>query len=108
MRVIDADALLKSMEESAQELRTIIDSLSDEADKAIAKGQLISFLECKMRAREAPTLTLDDLRPNGRWLHHENGVAYCSECETDAVEDGTNFCPECGAKMDLEDAHGQK
>lgn len=38
-------------------------------------------------------------RPKGRWLHRENGVAYCSECETDVVEDGTNFCPECGADM---------
>lgn len=42
---------------------------------------------------------LDDLRLQGQWLHRENGVAYCSECEMDAVEDGTNFCPECGADM---------
>ena len=40
---------------------------------------------------------------HGRWLHRKNGVAYCSECEIDAVEDGTEYCPNCGAKMDLED-----
>lgn len=46
-----------------------------------------------------PTLTLDDLRPKGRWVHRDNGIAYCSECDTDAVEDGTDFCPNCGADM---------
>ena len=39
---------------------------------------------------------------HGKWLHRKNGVAYCSECEIDAVEDGTEYCPNCGAKMDLE------
>ena len=40
---------------------------------------------------------------HGLWLHRKNGVAYCSECEVDTVEDETNYCPNCGAKMDLED-----
>ena len=40
---------------------------------------------------------------HGKWLHRKNGVAYCSECEVNTVEDETNYCPNCGAKMDLED-----
>ena len=40
---------------------------------------------------------------HGRWLHRKNGVAYCSECEVDTVEDETNYCPNCGCKMELED-----
>lgn len=40
---------------------------------------------------------------HGRWLHRKNGVAYCSECEIDTVEDETNYCPNCGCRMDLED-----
>ena len=40
---------------------------------------------------------------HGRWLHRKNGVAYCSECEIDAIEDETNYCSNCGATMDLED-----
>ena len=40
---------------------------------------------------------------HGKWLHRKNGVAYCSECEVDTVEDETEYCPNCGAKMDLED-----
>lgn len=39
---------------------------------------------------------------HGRWLHRKNGVAYCSECEVDTVEDETNYCPNCGATMDLD------
>lgn len=37
---------------------------------------------------------------HGRWLHRKNGVAYCSECKVDTVEDETEYCPSCGAKMD--------
>ena len=40
---------------------------------------------------------------HGKWLHRKNGVAYCSECEVDTVEDETNYCPNCGATMDSED-----
>ena len=40
---------------------------------------------------------------HGKWLHRKNGVAYCSKCEVDTVEDETNYCPNCGATMDLED-----
>ena len=40
---------------------------------------------------------------HGRWLHRKNGVAYCSECKIDTVEDETNYCPNCGCMMDLED-----
>ena len=40
---------------------------------------------------------------HGKWLHRKNGVAYCSECEVDTVEDETNYCPNCGTKMDMED-----
>ena len=39
---------------------------------------------------------------HGRWLHRKNGVAYCSECKIDTVEDETNYCPNCGCMMDLE------
>ena len=40
---------------------------------------------------------------HGKWLHRKNGVAYCSECKIDTVEDETNYCPNCGATMELED-----
>lgn len=52
-----------------------------------------------------PTITLDDLRPKGRWVMKETMIrspfaknAYCSECneETNFLHD---FCPSCGADM---------
>ena len=45
---------------------------------------------------------------HGRWESHQMGrwiYAKCSECGT--VHDvKSNFCPNCGAKMDKEDANG--
>ena len=40
---------------------------------------------------------------HGRWIHDERMLAVCLECGMTAVEDGTDYCPNCGAKMDLED-----
>ena len=48
---------------------------------------------------QCPTADVAPVR-HGRWLHRKNGIAYCSECEIEAVEDGTEYCPNCGAKMD--------
>ena len=50
---------------------------------------------------DAPASDVAPVR-HGRWLHRKNGVAYCSECKIDTVEDETNYCPNCGAKMDGE------
>ena len=58
----------------------------------------------KKAIKKMPKGIIADVAPvrHGRWLHRKNGVAYCSECEIDAVEDGTEYCPNCGCKMDLE------
>lgn len=57
------------------------------------------------RVAESPVLTLDDLRPKGRWIMKETMIrspfaknAYCSECneETSFLH---RFCPSCGADM---------
>lgn len=54
---------------------------------------------------KAPTLTLDDLRPKGRWERKEDGKVYCSVCQKKALEvkKGVwhipNFCNHCGADM---------
>jgi len=41
-------------------------------------------------------------RIRGRWIEkpHVHGVAYCSLCEYELHTNDTNFCPNCGAKMD--------
>ena len=56
-----------------------------------------------------PTLTIDDLRPKGRWVPNEpesDVWFHCSECETDIstswdydCDQMWNYCPNCGADM---------
>lgn len=59
--------------------------------------------DCRVRQRleELPHVTLDDLRPKGRWVDRE-----CTNCGCDAlynkgvpVPTYTEFCPSCGADM---------
>lgn len=51
------------------------------------------FQKLKSYLENAPTLTLDDLRPKGRW---EDGT--CTNCgQVDFSK--PNFCPNCGADM---------
>ena len=59
----------------------------------------------KQCIEQAPTLTLDDLRPKGRWERNEDGKVCCSVCKKKALEvkKGVwhipNFCNHCGADM---------
>lgn len=46
---------------------------------------------------------------HGRWIKHD-GYTECSECdywydspENEDAGDRSNYCPNCGARMDLED-----
>lgn len=53
------------------------------------------------RVAEAPTLTLDDLRPKGRWIERYGVSEYKYECSichlgSDLMMD---FCGHCGADM---------
>lgn len=52
--------------------------------------------------RVSPTIDAEPVR-HGRWLVDGlTGMSFCSECTDYAVEADTNYCPNCGAKMDLE------
>lgn len=54
------------------------------------------------------TYTLDDLRPKGRWLpqpedwREQMEGHRCSLCGFEYFGSRFDFCPHCGAKMDLE------
>lgn len=107
MRPIDADALMQSLEESCHALRSILEEPLSDNDRLCAKWQLVSFLENKMRVRNSPTITLDDLRPHGRWIPFRGGIdRQCSECNWSAdFKIPRKFCPNCGAQMDGGDTH---
>ena len=90
MRFIDKEALMKSIQENPA------------VDGNHRAAQL---LECIMNA---PTI---DAVPvvHGRWVYGEGDIQ-CSICGHDAYTEGdyrqvkTNYCPNCGACMDKEDA----
>ena len=49
----------------------------------------------------APTVDAEPVR-HGRWLTSPTGWLYCSECEGEPpceINVGTDYCPNCGAKM---------
>ena len=73
--------------------------------KAIAKYPASFYMGLLAASNELNNISLADVIPvrHGRWLHRKNGVAYCSECEVDTVEDETEYCPNCGCMIDLED-----
>lgn len=105
MRPIDADLLIDQWKEKASKM-------SKDGDGAIP----VDFSLVISAVSKAPILTLDDLRPKGRWVKKPWKMlgcvlrydTVCSECGFDAPEftDGgsntvlTRFCHNCGAKME--------
>lgn len=79
MRPIDADALIADIRATFEGMEATMAS----------SGALYAIVALK----SAPTLTIDDLRPKGRW---KDGT--CTNCgQVDFSK--PNFCPNCGADM---------
>lgn len=109
MRLIDADALKTSLLESKEQLWKTYNSLKNHVDKQICGGEIASFTGAILRIEDAPTI---DAVPvvHGRWKDvfggkYDNQSYRCSVCKEHALFDDkgwllTNFCPNCGAKMD--------
>ncbi len=90
----------------------------------IRKSDLVSREKAALlwAAEHVPTISTDSLRERGHWIGEGDGYAetadggmtivydvwYCSQCDY-TIDDGTddpellpNYCPHCGARMDLE------
>ena len=124
MRLIDADALHKMLEEAQDGTRRIYSSLVDYGDKDVCKGELGTYARVKRMVEEAPTIDPESLSPKGRWIIKKrytasknpylddsyHASAICSECGFCVCADTgrfgypklntTNYCPNCGAKME--------
>ena len=83
-------------------------------DLAESIQQLDIYPVCIRRAIERAPAVDAELVKHGRWVCDENYEYWadkyiCSECNHHALTDGdyrhklSNYCPNCGAKMDLED-----
>lgn len=117
-RLIDADAFRKGMYHEAFE-----------TDSDLQKWDSGCWIRWKMlenHLQEAPTVDAVPVK-HGRWMTYKydekqyrnvivpwdgKGIPnniFCSECSTPALLNGheedvdSNYCPKCGAKMDLED-----
>ena len=77
--------------------------VSDSADMyPFEKNEAIRRIEDSTPAGVAPVV-------QGRWVYGEDVDIQCSVCGADAFTEGdyrqvkSRYCPNCGAKMDLED-----
>ena len=84
MRLIDADALLQ---------------------RAVAHGWSTPKWVSNIVIEDAPTIEAEPIK-HGRWETTRPdapmfGFYYCSECGRRRTSPQDNYCPNCGAKMDL-------
>ena len=106
MRIIDADALMERRKS------VYIEYIDDEDFDENCDD---AFVVLAKHINAAPTFTLDDIVPHGRWVmtlyttesrRHRiisNKKFACSECGYSNGRKQSNYCPNCGAKMDLEE-----
>lgn len=87
MKLIDADALIADIRATFEGMEGTMAS----------SGALYAIVALK----SAPTLTLDDLRPKGRWIAQDETLTkfMCSVCESKNYGGYEMFCPHCGAYM---------
>lgn len=114
MRLIDADALLKDIEDLKKSPWYLAGYISDERRLGIKEGlDMISSI-----IRHSPTSDAEPIK-RGKWIVRDNpGTGWyritCSECGEDVTSTAPcigffpnasvtwNYCPECGAKMEAE------
>lgn len=115
VRLIDANALLNNLKESAKDAREWRDETQDEGIKIRAEQAFGTFIECALRVKNAPTIEAEPVR-HGRWIDTplpNSRVAKCSLCKFWQKTNGDDktgkhlihnevyrYCAGCGARMD--------
>ncbi len=67
-------------------------------ERAEEHRQIAEWLRELKRLREQ---TNPERKP-GKWVENKWGEETCSECGYTHKAEGSNFCPNCGAKMEVE------
>ncbi len=110
MRPIDADELIKHIEKGLRE-----NPHEDGRIRSNHTNEYMHFLRLVNRMPTVP-LAVDESKKieggavvHGRWIEHRDSYENYCECSVchycpDAPLDSTNYCPNCGTKMDLEEA----
>lgn len=86
MRLIDADAI-----EYTHAIARSLDDGHNWNELCVTKDEI----------EDMPTIQPERIK--GRWIEkpHVHGVAYCSLCDYELHTNDTNFCPNCGAEMEV-------
>ena len=79
-------------------------------ERAALKRELAPYEENDFSQQMDVILAIVDAQPaadvapvvHGRWKPYRKNLGKCSECG-EVVQIRSNYCPNCGAKMDLED-----
>ena len=100
---IERDVLLDDLRESYQELKEIYNGLTYDVDKTVCRAELDAFVECILRVKGFPAADVVEVK-HGEWIASHEEFCECSLCKYPvyAAWNKTNFCPNCGAKMDGE------
>lgn len=107
-RYIDAETIPALFNEKFKETQKLIEAGETQLDN-LAEG----FAEAeKIVLFKAPTADVHEAK-HGRWLFGRFGYGWCSEChecglDTSELDAAGNYCPNCGAKMDLEPEERKK
>ena len=89
MRLIDADALIESIKHGLWDWETI-----NGIESRTVLEQTIQDI------KNEPTIDAEPVR-HGRWIHSGFMEVKCSNCGNVFHElEDTNYCPNCGAKME--------
>lgn len=64
-----------------------------------ASGAFDEFVSKTLKNIIYNTPTVDAVR-HGKWIKTGVFTSKCSECNHRTTEDGANYCPNCGAKME--------
>lgn len=69
----------------------------------ISDGEYCGYCTEDVDLNKLPSADVAEVR-HGRWIHLSKGDL-CSECgfHTGRYESGRNYCPSCGARMDLKE-----
>lgn len=96
-RYIDVDLLIEELKELQQ-------AHSPSLSKATNAGIDLGLSIARRQARKAPTADVVEVK-HGEWVKEGCGLLVCNKCKFEYAhagmpDEGLNYCPNCGAKMD--------
>lgn len=99
-----ADWIIESEKEGLKEF-TISGILDDRQVQTVMKAyRIVGYTEGIAKSTEV-LMQMPDIFPKGKWIPHEYGGDFwfrCSECgDVHLLMKKFNFCPKCGAKMEV-------